>query len=266
MEKIMLRGADVFRDALSSARSIYHACILTGEADGVVWGESGTDAPSLLVFSPFQDGFQFMGAPIKAENRAGFRRFFDGTILPFLRERELDYFEYGVDTAALSAMLPDLFPDRNILSEPQKLFEWSGECPALPLPDGYRTVRVDEAFLQADYENMDFVLSEMESAYGRARLPANGRVYAALCGNRIVAQANMLFVYDGCGSIGVATEEAHRKRGLSSRLTALLIDEMRGMGLRPVWDCTEDNEASERTAIKCGFRPTGADPISWFRL
>lgn len=91
-------------------------------------------------------------------------------------------------------------------------------------------------------------------------------MYAAMYEERVVACAYMLFVYDGCGSIGVKTEKEHRRKGLAAHMTARILDDMHSMGLKPVWDCTEDNLASERTAVRCGFTPDGEDTVYRFEI
>ena len=66
--------------------------------------------------------------------------------------------------------------------------------------------------------------------------------------------------------ISVKTEEKHRKKGLSAYLTMKVIEDTCKQGLIPIWDCTNDNLASEMTANKCGFQMIRKDTVSWFKL
>lgn len=84
--------------------------------------------------------------------------------------------------------------------------------------------------------------------------------------NMVVARADMLFCDNGYGNISVNTEEAHREEGLSAYLTMRTIKDTCALGLTPVWDCTDDNLASEKTAKKCGFQMIREFTISWFNL
>jgi len=142
---------------------------------------------------------------------------------------------------------------------------WSTNSPMPLCPDEYEINRVDDTFLAQNYENLNYITTELEKAYGDiTNYSKYGVAYVALYKNRIVARADMLFSHKGYGNISVDTEEAHRQKGLSTLLTLKTIEETRKIGLIPVWDCTNDNLPSEKTALKCGFKLIGEVPISWF--
>ena len=61
--------------------------------------------------------------------------------------------------------------------------------------------------------------------------------------------------------IGVETYEEYRKKGLSSALTSKMIGRILEEGKKPVWSCAKSNEASQRTAIKAGFKPAGVNKV-----
>lgn len=82
--------------------------------------------------------------------------------------------------------------------------------------------------------------------------------------NRIVARADMLFRDQGYGNISVNTEECHRRKGLSAYLAMKTIKDTCDLGLKPIWDCTDDNVAPEKTAVKCGFYQIREDMVYWF--
>lgn len=78
--------------------------------------------------------------------------------------------------------------------------------------------------------------------------------------------ADMLFDDGVHGNISVDTVEAHRRKGLSAYLAMKTIEMTTQRGLQPIWDCTDDNIASENTAKKCGFYEIREDIIFWFDL
>jgi RimJ/RimL family protein N-acetyltransferase len=53
--------------------------------------------------------------------------------------------------------------------------------------------------------------------------------------------------------IGVVTEPAHRRRGLSTECTAALIGDIRTRGHVPTWSTSRDNTASRGVAARLGF-------------
>ncbi|WP_455716186.1 GNAT family N-acetyltransferase [Anaerosporobacter sp.] len=247
--------------------SIYFSCILKGEADGIIWANRKDSPDFLLVWSPYQEGFQLMGQPLCKEEWKGFRTWFVSTIIPFLIEQGMDYFEYGADTKALADMFQNIFADIEIFSSNQKMFHWSSIEVNLKQPKGYRIEKVDRVFLQKEYQNKESIINELERAYGGIEpYFEHGVAYVALYDNRVVARADMLFSDNGYGNISVNTEEAHRRKGLSVYLAMKTIKDTCKLGLIPVWDCTDDNLASEKAAKKCGFQMIREDPISWFNL
>lgn len=92
----------------------------------------------------------------------------------------------------------------------------------------------------------------------------NGIAYVAIKDNELAARADMLFCDNGYGNISVNTVDLYRRKGLSGYLVMKTIEDMRKQGLVPIWDCTEDNIASEKTALKCGFHIIRKDIIYWF--
>ena len=49
---------------VTSMSSVYFTCILLKEADGIVWGDREDHPDFLIVWSPYQEGFQLMGRPL----------------------------------------------------------------------------------------------------------------------------------------------------------------------------------------------------------
>ncbi len=247
--------------------SIYFSCILKNKADGIIWGNQKDSPDFLLVWSPYQEGFQLMGQPLPKEDWMGFRIWFDHTIIPFLNEQKLDYFEYGTDTEELADMFRQIFIDINIFSANQKFFYWSGTSIELQPPAGYEIKKIDRLFLKKEYQNMESILDELKRAYGDIESYfEHGIAYAAIYDNTVAARADMLFHDNGYGNISVNTEQDHRQKGLSAYLTNKTIEETCKLGLQPIWDCTDDNLASENTAKKCGFHMMREDVISWFMI
>lgn len=203
-----------------------------------------------------------MGQPLPEEEWKDFRNWFDDTIVPFLTEQGIDYFEYGTDSKELSDMFQLIFADINISSDNQKIFRWSGIGVNLRLPAGYQIEKVDRAFLQQEYENKEYILDELKRAYGDIELYfEQGIFYVAIHRKRIVARADMLFRDNKYGNISVNTEKMHRRKGVSAYLTMKAVEDTCKLGLIPIWDCTNDNLASEMTAKKCGFQMIQKDII-----
>lgn len=165
MKEIAERGAERFATALRGARSIYHACVLTGTAEGRVFAD---DTESfLLVWSTFQDGFQLMGAPMQEDRYPELLACYHDDVVPLLQSRELECMEYGADTPALAQMMERVFLNKTICSEQQKLFRHTDPPRATSAPQGYRIERVNDAFLGLSYANIRYLTSELVNARTR---------------------------------------------------------------------------------------------------
>lgn len=155
----------------------------------------------------------------------------------------------------------------DFFSAPQKIFHWSGSNAKLHPPTDYLIEKIDRSFLQNDYQNKEFLLDELRMAYGDIELYFKyGIAYVAIQDNTVIARADMLFSDNGYGIISVNTEGAHRRKGISTYLAMKTIEDTYKLGLIPIWDCTEDNLASEMIAKRCGFQMIRGDVISWFMM
>lgn len=267
MVEIFINELGESKKYICETSSIYHSCILKGEADGIIWANRKDNPTFLLVWSPYQEGFQLIGQPLDEMKWAEFRKWFNTTIIPFLNEKGLGFFEYGADTKELADMFQKIFADIKILSDTQKIFHWCQVDGDIRQPKGYQIKKVDKVFLQGECQNKDFIVDELTRAYGDInKYFEYGIAYVAMQADTVVARADMLFENNGYGNISVNTEEAHRRKGLSTYIAMKTIEDTCKMGLKPIWDCTEDNIASEKTANKCGFHLIRRDTISWFVL
>jgi GNAT superfamily N-acetyltransferase len=88
---------------------------------------------------------------------------------------------------------------------------------------------------------------------GPAGLAASGVGWGAFVDGRLAAAACPFFVGWSYEDIGVATEPAHRRLGLSTACAAALCDDIRRRGRTPTWTTSPDNLASRRVAAKLGF-------------
>lgn len=131
---------------IRESSSIYFSCILKEEVDGIIWANRKDSPDFLLVWSPYQEGFQLMGQPLREEEWNGFRTWFDSTIISFLIEYGMDFFEYGTDTKALAEMFQNIFADIEIFSANQKMFHWSDMGVDLQQPMGIGLKRLIEFF------------------------------------------------------------------------------------------------------------------------
>jgi RimJ/RimL family protein N-acetyltransferase len=78
--------------------------------------------------------------------------------------------------------------------------------------------------------------------------------HAVVVDGRAAAVAVPFFIGDEHEDIGVVTEAAHRKQGLSTACSGAVVTDIRARGHVPTWTTSPDNAASLGVAKRLGFR------------
>lgn len=241
--------------------SLYFTSVLAHRAEGSVWADCPDNPSFLLVWSRYQEGFQLMGKALPESEWEDFRSWFSETIPDFLKKHDVDCFEYGVDNTELADMMQSIWKDRKIFSSSQLFYHFKGNIQRRTEPAEYRIYKVDESFMQRQEFDMSFLSMELQEAFGDMGMQKGAICYVAVKDKTVVARANMFFWDDRYGNISVSTKEEHQNKGLASCLASAVIADTCALGLIPVWDCTDDNLASQMTAQKCGFEKMSPFPI-----
>lgn len=249
--------------------SIYFSCVLDDSMKGRVWADNLEKPSVAVVWNEYQKGFQLMGHPVKKSEYNNLRLFFETIIFPFLKEKDISCFECGTDTEELTRMLFGICKDKHIVSEQQKVFGLKQIiCPnddGKILNNDLEMIAIDDSFLKREYDNIEYVTNEIIDTWkSREAYFKNGYGYAAVIDNKIISRALVTCSYKQHDNIGVDTMKEHRKKGISSKLVYLTLLEARKRDRECIWDCTEENVASERTALKVGFELERTDTIYWF--
>lgn len=267
MYRISSRGFEFAQTYINDVSSIYFINILTGKTEGIVWGDKEESPDMLLLWSEYQQGFQLMGKTIPKDKWPEFYQWFQKTIVPFMMERGIEDFEYGVDNEELAYMMDKTFCNKEISRGKQKIFIFGGVPKSSPLPDGYTVEKIDRNLYENNYRNMNYIIREIDLSYGSwDKFLKNGYGYAAIKNGEIAARAVVTFNYGGKANISVDTVQNHRNKGLSSYIVNKTIEEALRRNETPVWDCDEDNIPSVKTALKCGFSFIREDNIYWFSV
>ena len=251
--------------------SIYFSCVLNDSMKGQVWVDNLEKPSFAVVWNDYQKGFQLMGKPVKISEYNNLRLFFDTVIFTFLKEKGINYFECGSDTAELTKMLFEIFKDKNMESEQQKVFGLNHIiCPnenGKIIDYELEIVAIDDVFFLREFDNKEYVTNEIIDTWtSKEAYLKNGYGYAAVIGDCIASRALVTCSYNQHDNIGVDTLEEYRKRGISSKLVYYTLLEARKRDRKNIWDCSEDNVASERTALKVGFELERTKTICWFNI
>jgi GNAT superfamily N-acetyltransferase len=96
---------------------------------------------------------------------------------------------------------------------------------------------------------------------GPAGLAASGLGWAAFIGDELVSVAVPFFIGESHEDIGVVTERAFRRQGLSTACAAALVTDIRTRGRLPTWITSRENVASVGLAEQLGFRRVRGDVL-----
>ncbi len=136
------------------------------------------------------------------------------------------------------------------------LSQWLGKSPS-----GYEIHRMDEALWARSPRR-----EEDHGRYGSMRnFLDRGIACCITSGGETVCEAYADMDIDGTREIGIATEKAHRGRGLATIACAHLIHWCEHAGSAAYWDCAALNAGSKALARKLGFQNELAYRLlAWF--
>jgi RimJ/RimL family protein N-acetyltransferase len=156
--------------------------------------------------------------------------------LPALRATDPGTAEWDRVIAVLPAEVPTPPPDPRVRRLTPDV------APAL------RGLSPDSAWISETWGGPDGLLAA-EVAHG------------VLAGGRIAALAVPFYVGNGHEDIGVVTEPAHRRRGLSAACAGTLVADIRARSRVPTWSTSPDNTGSLAVAARLGFRRVREDVL-----
>ena len=132
---------------------------------------------------------------------------------------------------------------------PRVIQSLRGALASVATPVGYvvRRLRAGDVALP---EEMAWVAGTWGGPRGLAE---SGFGVGAFYGERLVSVACTFFLGEQFEDIGVATDLAHRRRGLSAACAHLLCEDILARGHVPSWSTSPDNTASLGVAARLGF-------------
>ncbi len=141
--------------------------------------------------------------------------------------------------------------DLDRIPDVQRTVDRAVQIPAPPGVELRRLTMDDLPLLQSTHQELHWLY---ESWGGWECVLEEGIVVGATVDDKVVS-AGVTFARAGTlDDIGVATESAHQRRGLSSACSSLLVREILAEGRRPVWTVFVENTASYRISEKLRFR------------
>ncbi|BFH70393.1 GNAT family N-acetyltransferase [Paenibacillus dendritiformis] len=251
------------------------AGVVAGNNPGHVWADNAINPSTAIVWSSGLEGFNFMGSANNTFFNQSIASFIDHDIIPFLRDKKIDSFEFSVDTDDWYPAIYQFIGNRKIDESFQYVYKSNlnnHESLCLNHVVPYQAVEIDQAFalelMNGEMKNADFLLTYIGQYWGTLdNFLEKGYGYAALTANKEVASlAISSAMYGSTHAIGVETLEDYQRQGLSSSLVKLLLHKFNEKQIIAWWDCMESNIASQKTAEKAGLCKTHRYKINWFHF
>ncbi|MEN6313451.1 MAG: GNAT family N-acetyltransferase [Clostridiaceae bacterium] len=135
----------------------------------------------------------------------------------------------------------------------------------ISIPSGFELKRIDRNLDLNLYTNKDFLTNEISGFWGSLdRFFHKGVGYCTVSGDVIAGLGYTGYIAGDVYTIGIITNEQFRRIGLAEAAVRAILKEYSAMGVRPYWDCMEENIASYSLARKVGFKKRYEYSVYWF--
>ncbi|MDQ4092294.1 MAG: GNAT family N-acetyltransferase [Actinomycetota bacterium] len=144
------------------------------------------------------------------------------------------------------------------------VLELSGPTPRLPQPAATvrRLTAADADAAASLSEEIRWIAATLG---GPVELARSELACGAFVASRLVSVAVPFYLGEHYEDVGVVTEQAFRRRGLSTACAAAVAADIQARGRRASWTTSPDNTGSLGVAARLGFRPVREDVLYLLR-
>jgi GNAT superfamily N-acetyltransferase len=246
--------------------AMVRASILAGNTGGQLWQLAQPSGPPLyLLWDQGNNVLYFSGEPQGAAPITQLAALVSGELRTQALAQNAAFFKLRTLSPAIEAALPAIFTGIELRDYPSIFYHYvnpNAPDPGQPaladlsfaLIDGPLLARDDLAQIGGLREEIDWMWPT------RALFIERGLGVAALSGASIVCRCTAEYLSPSMCGIGIETDEAQRGKGIATATAARFVAEALARGMRPYWECSRDNLASQRLAEKLGFTLLSAEP------
>jgi RimJ/RimL family protein N-acetyltransferase len=133
---------------------------------------------------------------------------------------------------------------------------------------GYIFELITREFLEQNYRNMEFVIEEMQSERSSVDdFLSKSFGFCAVMEHEIAAWCMSEYNTSDRFEIGIATHPDYRRKGLAILTAESCITHGKTLGYKNVgWHCWKNNEPSNKTALKLGFKHILEYPVEYLEV
>ncbi|WP_179281215.1 GNAT family N-acetyltransferase [Paenibacillus sp. XY044] len=242
--------------------------ILENNNPGWVFSDRADIPEAALVWSKGMKGHYLIGDETNEAFFSKLDEFVTTIIAPRMNELGINYFEVSGHNKKWD--LNSLFASRK-LQQPwdQIVYESSGfEAHTMNAPGNFRTVNLrSQEWKMFDYDNKGFVYDHINQFWETEEdFYEKGYGYAAIGNSEVVGVCYSSFVTKERHAVGIETLPQLHQKGVGSNLASLVVNDIVQNGYTCYWDCSRSNEASNKIALRLGFKQIHQYQCSGFSL
>jgi len=269
LSKISGRNQSLADKILNKNSDMMYAGIVSGNNVGEIWADDASNPAFCMVWSDYLEGFHFMESSCTHINMAKLRDFIESTILPFLKSKNINNFEFSCDIKEWVPIICGMLSDCKINKSKEYVYKLTGKdkpSTGTTPPAGYEVSDLTCDKVES-MENYQEIKSDIIKTWGSmTKFKDLGKGVIATQGNSICGLALTRFLFENIYSIGVETYDPHKQKGLASYLSKVLFDQLISQNANIWWDCMESNIASQKIALNAGLTFDHEYDILWFDL
>jgi len=235
-----------------STLSVEVRSVLAGLSSGRVFADRREDPGALLVWSHGMEGVYLAGTCFPAGFAGELEAFAAGQLRDLLAAAGYTSLEISGTTAEADQLIQTAFAARDLHCCEQWVYR-SKPSPSAGKIDGETLPVLEAVNLRRGSAHFDLGRS-LERFWGdRDGFAEHGLGYCSVVDGAPVSVCMSAFVDGRVHCVELETAEGFRRQGHATAAASRFVAECQARGLTVHWDCTADNEASWRTACRCGL-------------
>jgi len=254
--KPLLEGGHLHPEILS---------IIDRNNPGWIFVDQLVSPKTALVWSKGMQGFYLVGDHSNDTFNRGLDSYITNSIAPRMKELDVNFFEVSAQHDGWK--LESLFSLREIHQWEQLVFKLL-HVPPVSQDSQMKIVNLrSQEWENPELMNIEFVRRDINQFWSSLDEFRNkGYGFIAIEGLELVAMCYSSFVTEDMHAIGIETLAEHQNKGVGTHIAGLLVKEIKDNGYIPYWDCSLDNEASRKLAIRLGFEQVHQYTCSGFGI
>lgn len=239
----------------SSKHSIFPATVCEGNNQGWIYVDNKENPKSALVYTNYLGG-TLVGNSQNEQFIKALKDNLNTIIIPKVKTDNDEEFDLSGDSDDWDEAIKSIFDQSKIDIQPIKRFEYvHNDSNYKENTDfDFQLIKL-EILKDKNIENIDILIEEIEVWYKDIEdFLDNSFGYISLKDNKLCGWSICVCKYQNKVEIAIETMKDFQKKGIATILSDLFINYCNKNNLIPEWECMDWNKASERIALKLGFK------------